>query len=76
MTDIDWPVRTAAFAALAEAVQIHGEVLPWAVIERGFTFSQRHFRFANQSKGIFRPAGMQDAALSVKTTVPRSGKPR
>jgi putative restriction endonuclease len=74
--DIDWPIRLAAFTALGELVALHGEVLPWRLIESGFTFAQRRFRFANQSKGIFRPSGMQDAALSVKTTVPRTGAPR
>ncbi len=74
--DPDWQVRVAAFAALDNLVRIHGEVLPWSIVDRGFTFAERSFRFANQSKGIFRPAGMVGAALSVKTTVPRSGKPR
>lgn len=74
--DPDWPVRSAAFAALAQLVRIHGEVLPWAIIEAGFDFGGQNFRFANQSKGIFRPRGMVDAALSLKTTVPRSGKPK
>jgi putative restriction endonuclease len=74
--DPDWQVRVAAFVTLDNLVRIYGEVLPWGIVDRGFTFSERPFRFANQSKGIFRPAGMVGAALSVKTTVPRSGKPR
>jgi putative restriction endonuclease len=69
-------MRLAAFASLDALVQVHGDVLTWAIIDRGFVFAQQTFRFANQSKGIFRPAGMRDAALSVKTTVPRSGKPK
>ncbi len=73
---MDWPVRLAAFSSLAQLVRLHGDVLPWAVIDRGFTHAGQTFRFANQSKGIFRPRGMHDAALSVKTTVPRSGKPK
>lgn len=75
-SDVDWPVRSAAFASLAQLVHFHGDVLPWAVIDRGFSYAAQTFRFANQSKGIFRPRGMRDAALSVKTTIPRSGKPR
>ncbi len=74
--DLDWPIRAAAFDSLAALVRIHGEVLPWSIIDRGFTFASRHYRFANQSKGIFRPKGMQGAALSVKTTVPRAGHPK
>lgn len=71
--DPDWAIRAAAFAALRSLVAVHGEVLPSAVINLGFEYQQQRFRFANQSKGIFRPAGMVGAALSVKSTVPRSG---
>jgi putative restriction endonuclease len=74
--DADWPIRLAAFTALSGLAQVHGDVLPWALIARGFEHGGRRFLFANMSKGIFRPEGMQDAALSVKTTVPRSGAPK
>jgi putative restriction endonuclease len=74
--DVDWQVRLAAFTALATIVRIHGEVLHWSVIEKGFEYENRTLLFANQSKGIFRPSGMRDAALSVKTTVPRRGVPK
>jgi putative restriction endonuclease len=76
LTDIDWQVRLAAFSALSNLTRTYGGVLPWAVIDAGFQFEGQTFRFANQSKGIFRPAGMKDAALSVKTTVPRTGAPK
>jgi putative restriction endonuclease len=75
-TDPDWQLRAAALTAVGDLVRICGEVLPWAAIERGFTFGGKPFRFANQSKGIFRPAGMVGAALSVKSTVPKSGLPK
>lgn len=75
-TDPDWAVRLAAFSALSELVRVHGSVLPWRTLEGGFVAGGRHFRFANQTKGIFRPAGMVGAALSLKTTVPRQGPPR
>jgi len=75
-TDVDWPIRLAAFNGLESRVRTYGELLPWAVIEQGFVYADRAFLFANQSKGIFRPAGMRDAALSVKSTVPRSGVPK
>ena len=55
---------------------MHGERLSWRVVEEGFEHQGRKLLFANQTKGIFRPAGMQDAALSVKTTVPRAGLPK
>ena len=74
--DVDWPLRLAAFNALRDLARINGELLPWAAIEQGFTYGGKSFRFANQSKGIFRPAGMRDAALSIKTTIPRKGAPK
>ncbi len=72
--DPDWAIRVAAFSALAALTREVGPILPWSAIERGFSHQGRRFLFANMSKGIFRPAGMRDAALSIKTTVPRSGQ--
>ncbi|HKY35317.1 MAG TPA: HNH endonuclease [Polyangiaceae bacterium] len=74
--DPDWPIRVAAFAALRRAVASGGPVMPWGAIAKGFTHAGRSFLFANQTKGIFRPAGMVGAALSIKTTIPRSGPPK
>jgi putative restriction endonuclease len=74
--DVDWQLRLAAFNKLRALIRINGELLPWSVIEEGFDYGGKSFRFANQSKGIFRPAGMVDAALSIKTTVPRQGAPK
>src|SRR5260221_10878216 len=75
-TDPDWPIRLSAFQALAVATGEFGPVLGWAAIERGFLHNGRRFLFANQTKGIFRPAGMTHAALSIKTTIPKRGAPR
>lgn len=74
--DPDWAIRVAAFAALRLAVAKAGPVLPWSAIAQGFLHAGRVFLFANQTKGIFRPAGMTGAALSIKTTVPRVGPPK
>lgn len=74
--DPDWPIRLAAFEALRKAVAKFGPVLPWNAIDEGFTHAGRRFLLANQVKGIFRPAGMSGAALSVKTTAPRTGPPK
>lgn len=73
LADVDWPIRLAAFGAVAALVRAHGPVLPWREIEHGFAFGNRRFLFANQTKGIFRPAGMSDAALSIKSTIPKRG---
>jgi putative restriction endonuclease len=75
-TDPDWQIRLSAFAALRLLVGAHGVVLPWGVLEPGFKHGERSYLFANQVKGIFRPAGMSGGALSIKTTVPRRGPPR
>jgi len=34
----DSQVRVQAFDFLARQTQLHGEVLPWAVLSRGFEF--------------------------------------
>jgi hypothetical protein len=47
-------------------------VLPWRTIEPGFRHGVRSYLFANQAKGIFRPAGMSGGALSIKNLDPRS----
>jgi putative restriction endonuclease len=73
LSDPDWPIRLGAFEELRRLTTSVGAVLPWQAVERGFAVGGRAFLFANQSKGIFRPAGMRGAALSVKTTVPRAG---
>lgn len=75
-SDPDWAVRLAAFAELRRLVARHGPVLPWRFIEPGFTHGARTVLFANQAKGIFRPAGMSGGALSIKTIVPKKGPPR
>lgn len=74
--DPDWPIRVAAFEELRKVVFKLGPVLPWSAIDEGFSHAGRRFLFANQVKGIFRPSGMSGAALSVKTTVPRTGPPK
>ena len=75
-TDPDWAIRLAAFAELRVLVGRHGPVLPWRAIDPGFKSGDRSYLFANQAKGIFRPAGMNGGALSIKTIVPKQGPPR
>lgn len=75
-TDPDWAIRIAAFAELERLVTRHGPVLSWGMIEAGFPYADRRHLFANQSKGIFRPAVMRGGALSIKTPIPRRGRPR
>ncbi|WP_246357024.1 hypothetical protein [Pyxidicoccus fallax] len=72
--DPDWPIRVAAFDALQRLVHQHGEVLPWNVINEGFTYQGERLLFANRPRGIFWPRQMRESALSIKTNVPREGR--
>lgn len=72
--DPDWAIRAAAFTTLDRAVAKHGPVLPWSVIEKGFSWQRQDVRFASMPRGIFRPRQMRGGALSIKTTIPKRGK--
>ena len=73
--EIDLACRLAAFTRLAQLRQNIGPVLRWDAIEPGFEFEGQRFRYASVPRGIFRPKDMpSDAALSIKTTVPRMEK--
>jgi len=63
----DTRVRTTAFEWLAEQVAIHGEVLPWKVIARGFDIDGRRVPLVSQ-QGIFKPAVLTDLPLSIRTS--------
>lgn len=71
--DPDQAVRAAAFAELERLVHVHGTVLPWELIERGFPFGGSRIRFASRPVGIFKPQQMS-AAISIKTVAPRKGR--
>ena len=72
--DPDIGFRQAAFHQLKQFVSLHGPVLAWNVINQGFIHDGQRHHFANRPRGIFRPAGMRGAALSIKTNVPRAGR--
>jgi putative restriction endonuclease len=55
-------------------VQQYGEVLPWELIDAGFSYQGETLHFANRARGIFWPRQMRETALSIKTTVPRQGR--
>ncbi len=61
-------VRLAAFAWLARQIEVHGEVLPIAVLRSGFVYEDRRVPLMGP-QGIFKPAVLPDAPLSL-TTVP------
>ena len=72
--DPDWSIRLAAFAALERLVVAKRGRLAWQDIDAGFDFRGDIVHFASRPRGIFKPRQMT-AALSVKTTAPRAGRP-
>lgn len=67
-------IRLAAFDRLRKLQFIHGDVLPAKAIEDGFTFDREEVFFLSRAEGIFRPKQMARGVLSLKTTVPKSGR--
>jgi putative restriction endonuclease len=57
--------RAAAFEALRELLEIHGDVLPHAALKQGFTLHGQRVHFLGP-QGIFKPAHM-DVPLSIST---------
>ena len=75
MIDPDKHIRAAAFAAIEKISRQWGGQVPWEAIRVGFQVDGERVLFANRAKGIFKPRQMS-AALSIKTTVPRTGRLR
>ena len=73
VADPDRQIRAAAFAAIERLSRQWNGQLPWAALSTGFLAGGERVLFANKAKGIFKPRQMS-AALSIKTTVPRSGR--
>jgi putative restriction endonuclease len=65
-TDHDQRVRLAAFQWLRSEVDVHGEVLPRAVLAAGFTYEGVRVPLLGP-QGIFKPAVLRDAPLSITT---------
>lgn len=75
MADLDWDLalRAAAISHVAALGEQHG-VLDWGRIAEGFEFRGERVLLATQAQGIFRPKQLGTGALSIKTTVPRTGR--
>jgi putative restriction endonuclease len=58
-------IRIAAFNWLKGHMQIHGEVLPWTLLEQGFMFEGQQIHLVGQS-GIWKPKIMQ-LPISIST---------
>ena len=68
MLDRAWDatVRNAAFEWLRVQVESHGDVLPRALLARGFTLHGRRVPLVSP-QGIFKPQVLPDAPLSITT---------
>ena len=73
MSDFDQRVRAAAFATMEKLCLQEGGRVSWEAINTGFKIDGQKILFANRARGIFKPRQLE-AALSVKTTVPRQGR--
>ncbi len=75
MNDPDAHIRAVAFSAMEKLVRDRPDgLLRWNIIKRGFQVGSENVYFASRAGGIFKPKQMS-AALSIKTVVPRTGRP-
>lgn len=65
---IDIHYRTAAFAWLREQIAIHGDVLPWDLLKRGFEFEGKRINLVGV-QGIWKPAVFPEIPLSIMTKI-------
>lgn len=68
-------VRVAAFDFLREMTELHGEVLPFSILNRGFDFEGTRVPLLGP-QGIFKPAVLPEIPLSIRTAPVVPGKPR
>lgn len=66
----DHLIRVAAFDWLASQVDVHGDVLPWHILQSGFEFRGTLVHMISQ-RGIFRPGVLREIPISI-TTSPRN----
>lgn len=69
-------IRSAAAIAIENLIRQQGDIVPWSSIASGFNVGEEKIFFANQARGIFKPAQLTDgAALSIKSPRPsRAGR--
>src|SRR5688572_7658729 len=70
----DVRIRLAAFAELERRVKIHGPTLSWNEIIPTFHLGSEEIYLTNRARGIFKPRQMKRGVLSLKSTVPRTGR--
>lgn len=63
----DSRIRLAAFKWLEKQTAVHGDVLAWRLLAKGFVFEGRRVPIVSQ-QGIFKPAVLDDMPLSLRTS--------
>lgn len=64
----DTRVRLAAFKWLEEQTSIHGEVLPWSLLIRGFDLDGERVPLVSM-QGIFKPRLIPEIPMSIRTSI-------
>jgi putative restriction endonuclease len=72
--DVDRAVRLRAFDFLTEQTSLHGDVLAWGILSKGFTIDGQRVPLIGP-QGIFKPAVLPEMPLSIATAPPRDGQP-
>ena len=75
MPEFDKAVRLAAFNFLTEQTRIHGEMVPYAVLLKGFQFEGQRVPLLGP-QGIFKPRVLTDYPLTFTTIPPNMHDPR
>jgi putative restriction endonuclease len=73
--DVDTRVRSLAFEFLREQTKLHGEVLPFAILTKGFQFEGQRVPLLGP-QGIFKPAVLPEMPLSIMTKAVVEGEAR
>lgn len=64
----------AAFDKVKQLELFFGDDIPWNAIEQGFVLEGEKVFLANRARGIFKPKQLVRGLVSIKTTLPRSGR--
>ncbi len=66
-TSFDHRIRLASFDWLRQQVDLHGDVLPWLLLSRGFELDGERVPLVSM-QGIFKPKVLPDVPLSIRTS--------
>jgi putative restriction endonuclease len=72
----DLKLRADCFAALDRRIELYGTTLSWSDISMPFVWNGQRVFISGRARGIFKPKQLVRGVLSIKTSVPRSGRSR